>query len=90
MNNDVIYTNIPLMEALYDVSEKVSGELSQMFREIASTLEKGEANSVFDIFNNIYGKYENDLSFKKEDYSIVSDFFRTLGETGVFGQDSTS
>ena len=82
MNNDVIYTNIPLMEALYDVSEKVSGELSQMFREIASTLEKGEANSVFDIFNNIYGKYENDLSFKKEDYSIVSDFFRTLGETG--------
>ena len=87
MNNDVIYTNIPLMEALYDVSEKVSGELSQMFREIASTLEKGEANSVFDIFNNIYGKYENDLSFKKEDYSIVSDFFRTLGETGVFGQE---
>ena len=78
MNNDVIYTNIPLMEALYDVSEKVSGELSQM---------KGEANSVFDIFNNIYGKYENDLSFKKEDYSIVSDFFRTLGETGVFGQE---
>ena len=87
MNNDVIYTNIPLMEALYDVSEKVSGELSQMFREIASTLEKGEANSVFDIFNNIYGKYENDLSFKKEDYGIVSDFFRTLGETGVFGQE---
>ena len=35
MNNDVIYTNIPLME----------------------------------------------------DYSIVSDFFRTLGETGVFGQE---
>ena len=87
MNNDVIYTNIPLMEALYDVSEKVSGELSQMFREIASTLEKGEANSVFDTFNSIYGKYENDLSFKKEDYNIVSDFFRTLGETGVFGQE---
>ena len=45
------------MEALYDVSEEVSGELSEIFREIAFTLEKGEANSVFEIFNNIYGKY---------------------------------
>ena len=63
MNNDVIYTNIPLMEALYDVSEKVSGELSQMFREIASTLEKGEANSAFDIFNNIFSIFNSKCYF---------------------------
>ena len=87
MNNDVIYNNTPLIEALYDVSKKITGELSSMFKEIASTLEEGKANSVFDIFNNIYGKYENDLTFKIEDYGIVSDFFRTLGETGVFGQE---
>ena len=56
MNNDVIYNNTPLIEALYDVSKKITGELSSMFKEIASTLEEGKANSVFDIFNNIYGK----------------------------------
>ena len=87
LNNDVLFSNIPLAESLTSVSNKVSGDLANMFKEIAKVLQEGNAISVFHTFNSIYEKYEHLLNFKKEDYNIAADFFRTLGETGVYGQE---
>lgn len=87
MNNEIIYSNTPLPQLFNNVSLKIQGVFSNIFYEISEDLSEGKADSVYDIFSLVYPKYESNIKFKPEDYNILVDFFKSLGETGIWGQE---
>ena len=87
LNSEILYANTPLPEALSDISEKVTDPISKILFKTSQNLESGEVISVHEAFTKAYELYKNEVSFSNDDYKIISDFFKTLGECGVIGQE---
>lgn len=87
MNNEVLYSSTPLPTALLNISYKLKEPFSDLFQEMSSILEAGIATSVQESFNISYKKYEDDFHLKEDDRNIINDFFSSLGESGVYGQE---
>lgn len=87
LNNEVVYASTPLPDALYDIGNKIIEPISSIFIEMSSNLENGEICSVQEGFENAYKKYKENINLTTDDYKIVSDFFKTLGSSGVTGQE---
>lgn len=87
LNNEVMYSNTPLPEALKYISLKVDKPISSILSSTASRLEDGESTSVYDAFKDEYLKFGQDLNLNHEDRGIIKDFLKGLGESGVYGQD---
>ena len=69
LNNEILYSNTPLPNALFEIGNKVSEPISFICFEIA------------------YEKNKDNISLNKDDYKIINDFFKTLGNSGVTGQE---
>ena len=50
LNNEIIYSNTPLPTALFDVGNKVSEPISNVFIKMANMLDEGTSNSVYESF----------------------------------------
>lgn len=87
LNNEVMYANTPVPQALYYASEKTNYPLKNLLSNVSKTLINGESNTVFHAFRDEYKKMKEDFFLIDEDENILSDFTKTLGETSVFGQD---
>lgn len=87
LNSEIIYANTPLPEALVDIGKKVSEPISSIFIKMAESLEDGYTCSVYEGFEKSYGEYKESVNLTNDDYKILSDFFKTLGASGVTGQD---
>ena len=87
MNTEVLYAYTPLPLALLNISNKLQNPVSDVFREISTMLENGEVVSVYEGFHNSYTKHKDEFHLKEEDLRIVKDFFYSLGESGVYGQE---
>ena len=87
LNNEIIYANTPLPDALLEVSKKVSEPVSDIFSDMALALENGYTGSIYESFENAYAKSMEKISLTSDDNKIISDFFKTLGSSGVTGQD---
>ena len=87
LNNEVMYTNTPLPEALKYISNKVDNPVSDILLNVAVTLESGESTSVYEAFSQEYYKSKNNFNLFNEDKIIIKDFLKGLGESGVYGQD---
>jgi stage III sporulation protein AB len=87
LNNEVMYSNTPLPEALKYISIKVDDPVSEILSSTASKLEDGESISVYDAFKDEYTKYKQYFNLNDEDRGIIKDFLKGLGESGVYGQD---
>lgn len=87
LNNEILYGNKPLPIALEEVSFKVDNPLSKIFRAIAIELESGITPNVFTAFNIAYEKYKDEIYLNTEDMEILKDFFKSLGSTGIYGQE---
>lgn len=87
LNTEVIFASTPLPEALFNISEKISKPLSDIFYNISAKLQSGEALSVYDSYSSSYMIYKDVIHFNKADLNIIEDFFKALGESGVFGQE---
>lgn len=87
LNTEVIFASTPLPEALFNISEKISKPLSDIFYNISAKLQCGEALSVYDGYSSSYERYKDYMHFNKSDLNIIDDFFKSLGESGVFGQE---
>ena len=77
LNNEIIYSNTPLPNALFDVGNKVSEPISNVFIKMANMLDEGTSNSLYESFEKAY----------LDDYKILEDFFKTLGSSGISGQE---
>ncbi|CAM2077982.1 MULTISPECIES: stage III sporulation protein SpoIIIAB [Clostridia] len=87
LNNEIIYANTPLPDALLEVSKKVSEPVSDIFSDMALALENGYTGSIYESFENAYEKTKEKINLTSDDNKIISDFFKTLGSSGVTGQD---
>lgn len=87
LNNEVMYSNTPLPEALNYVSMKIENPISNILSNVAIDLENGESKSVYEAFNKEYHSNKSSLNLYEEDKGIIKDFLKGLGESGVYGQD---
>ncbi|VYU62552.1 stage III sporulation protein SpoAB [Clostridium tertium] len=87
LNNEVIYANTPLPEALSYISQKVEDPIKLTLNNVSSRLNNNEVESVYSAFENEYRNNRQQYFLKDEDKAIIKDFFKGLGETGVYGQD---
>lgn len=87
LNTEVVFANTPLPEALFNISEKIEKPLSDMFYNISEKLRCGEAVSVYDGYCSTYKIYKDHVHLNKSDLNIIGDFFKSLGESGIFGQE---
>ena len=87
LNNEIIYSNTPLPTALFEVGNKVSEPISNVFIKMANMLDEGTSNSVYESFEKAYLENKEKLSLNSDDYKILEDFFKTLGSSGISGQE---
>ncbi|MDV4152172.1 stage III sporulation protein SpoIIIAB [Clostridium sp. AL.422] len=87
LNNEVIYSNTPLPEALNYVSMKLDDPIGNILSNVARNLESGQSKNVYDAFKEEYNENKSNLNLFEEDKMIIKDFIRGLGESGVYGQD---
>ncbi|WP_300384373.1 stage III sporulation protein SpoIIIAB [Clostridium sp.] len=87
LNNEVIYNNTPLPDALKYVSLRVENPINSIISAVSDKLIIGNTESVFEAFKEEYIKDEKAFNLKEEDINIIKNFLKTLGESGVYGQD---
>lgn len=87
LNNEVIYANTPLPEALKYISSKNEEPIGSVLYSVSDNLLNGESVSVYEAFKGEYEKDKSEFYLYEEDKRIIKDFLRSLGESGVYGQD---
>lgn len=87
LNNEVIYANTPMPEALKYISFKVDSPIKDILVKVSEKLLLGESNSIYESFKEAYEKMSFEFRLNKEDLRIIKDFLKSLGESGVYGQD---
>ena len=87
INTEVLFSSTPLPIALLNISYKLETSFSKVFKDIADMLEEGEVFSVYEGFTKSFSKHKDEFNLKEEDLNIIKDFFFSLGESGVYGQE---
>lgn len=87
LQNEIIYNNTPLPEALEDISRKMKSPMEYLLNTVANRLSTGAEGNVYSNFREVYKGVEKELYFEKEDKSIFEDFLKSLGESGIYGQE---
>lgn len=87
LENDIIYGTTPLPEALLNLSHKVSNPIGNYIEAIANRLIKGDVESVCEGALEEFIKFKSEFDLYDEDKKIMEDFLKSLGESGVYGQE---
>jgi stage III sporulation protein AB len=87
LENDVVYGTTPLPEALENLSNKICNPLSIFVKAITNRLVKGDVESVYEGAVEEFSLIKNEFYLYDEDKKIMSDFFKSLGELSVYGQE---
>lgn len=87
LNNEIVYSNTTLPNALINVGNKVSEPISNIIIKMANMLEEGIIDSVYESFEKSYLENKEKLSLNFDDYKVIEDFFKTLGNSGISGQE---
>ncbi|WP_160688811.1 stage III sporulation protein SpoIIIAB [Clostridium sp. C2-6-12] len=87
LQNDVLYGATPLPEALEKLSCKLCEPMSLMVKAVALHLIKGDVESVYHGAIKEYKVLENKFYLYEEDKKVMGDFFKSLGDSGIYGQE---
>ena len=87
LQNEVLYNNTPLPEALEDIAKKMKAPMEYLLNNVANRLSKGVEGDVYSNFSEVYKEVEKELYFEKEDKNILEDFLKSLGASGIYGQE---
>ncbi len=87
LENDIVYGTTPLPEALENLSCKLCEPLSKFVKAISNRLIKGDVESVYKGALEEFALLENEFYLCDEDKKVMADFFKSLGESGVYGQE---
>lgn len=87
LENDIIYGTTPLPEALENLCFKVEEPIKKIVKAIEERLVKGNVESVYEGVREEFKVLENEFYLNESDKKIISDFFKSLGESGVYGQE---
>lgn len=87
LENEIVYGTTPLPEALENIANKICEPLSKFIKAIADRLIKGDVESVYEGALEEFTLLESEFYLRDEDKKIMGDFFKSLGESGVYGQE---
>jgi stage III sporulation protein AB len=87
LENEVVFNNTPLPEAFMDIANKTKKPLSLLLSNVSENLIKGVENDVYSAFKNSYMNLDKEFFYEREDKSVLEDFVRSLGESGIYGQE---
>ena len=87
LETDIVYGTTPLPEALENLSYKVCEPVTKFVKAITNRLIKGDVESVYEGALEEFLLLENEFYLCDDDKKIMGDFFKSLGESGVYGQE---
>ena len=88
MQNEILYNNTMIPEALCEVSQKVSEPFKNILYKTSKEISKSDnEENLLEVIERIYVSNETGLHFNKSDISLIKDFIRYLGDTGIYGQE---
>jgi len=87
MENQVLYVNTPLPEAIEATSAKETGVWRDVFLMISKDLRENNVDDVHEAFTKSLELYKNQLYLKNSDIDIILNFSKSLGVSGIFGQE---
>ena len=88
MQNEVLYNNTMIPEAMELISEKVSEPFNEILYEASKEISKSDnEENLFEIIKKIYTDNEEKFNLTSSDISLIKDFIKYLGDTGVYGQE---
>ena len=86
LKNEIVYLCCPIEEAFDKVSKKCEKPLKNVLSNVREKLKEGCAESIFDAVKEEYEIEKKDMYLEKNDVSVLSDFFKCLGESTLYGQ----
>lgn len=87
LNNEILYNATPLPEAFKNISTKTIEPFRELLKDISYSLTDGNAEGVYSCIKENAGKYKDKISLQETDKRILKDFLKSLGESGVYGQE---
>lgn len=87
LENEIVYGTTPLPEAFEKISNKLCEPSSIFIKAITNRLVKGDVESVYEGVIEEFALLENKFYLYDEDKKVMVDFFKSLGESGVYGQE---
>lgn len=87
LENYIVYGTTPLPEALENLSHKTCDPIRKFINAITDRLIKGDVESVYEGVLEEFVLLENEFYLHNEDKKVMEDFFKSLGDSGVYGQD---
>jgi stage III sporulation protein AB len=87
LQNDVVYGATPLPEAFEKLACKLCEPSRLLVEAVTKRLIKGDVESVYHGVVKEFSELENKFYLYEEDKKVMGDFFKSLGESGVYGQE---
>lgn len=88
MQNEVLYNNTMIPEAMKVISEKVSEPFNTILYEASKEISQGDnEDNLSEIVKKIYKNNEEKFYLITSDISLIKDFIKYLGDTGIYGQE---
>lgn len=87
LNNEVIYAQSPIPQALSSISSKFNDAIGKLLEGISNRLIDEKNDSVYEAYLDEYNALKDKFFLKEDDERVIEDFFKSLGETAMYGQD---
>ena len=87
MENEIVYSYRPLPVVLEMVGRKSDGVVADIFLDTASLLENGEMDDIKTAFSISLDNQKEQIAMTKEDFDIILDLSKSLGDTDILGQE---
>lgn len=87
LQNEVIYNFTPLPEAFFIVGRKGKEPFNRICEKIGDKLLSPYSKGMYATAKECYEEEKVNLYLNEEDLAVLSDFFKSLGDLGVYGQE---
>ncbi len=84
--NDIVYLYTALPESLENIAHKSKDPIREFFYLVSLKLKNNEVNNVYMAFYESINEHKKNMNLKEEDYEILLDLSKSLGETNIEGQ----
>ena len=88
LENEIVYSHTPLPHCLKKISLKSKEPLKKLLEVIEEKLRENEVIDIHEAFLVGINSEKENLSLKEDDYEIILDLSKSLGETSVDNQHS--
>ena len=88
LENEILFTHTPLTEVFFNISKKSKYPINEIFEIASDLLMTKNVDDVFEAITKALECKKDVLNLKKEDFDIILDLGKTLGESDIEGQKS--